>query len=121
MGTNYYHRTNICNCCNRHDERHIGKSSAGWQFNFQGYYNFGEEDKPDIRSFKKWQEILQEGKIFNEYGEEISFNEFISIVSSKQELNDNKNQYDSCKARGCNLNNDWKDEEGYAFTTAEFS
>lgn len=30
MGTNYYAIKNLCECCNRSDEEHIGKSSAGW-------------------------------------------------------------------------------------------
>jgi len=36
MGTNYYHRTNICEKCGRFDETHIGKSSWGWTFSFHG-------------------------------------------------------------------------------------
>ncbi len=53
MGINYYHRTNICKECGRYDERHIGKSSHGWQFSFHGY-NFSEfqEGSIDIHSFE---------------------------------------------------------------------
>jgi hypothetical protein len=37
MGTNYYVVENACECCNRYDETlHIGKSSCGWAFTFQG-------------------------------------------------------------------------------------
>ena len=76
MGTNYYHRTNICKCCDRYDEKHIGKNSMGWQFSFQGYK---DDESPNIESFKHWKKVLQEGKIFDEYDKEISVNEFISL------------------------------------------
>ena len=116
MGTNYYHRTNICECCNRYDEKHIGKSSAGWQFSFQGYVN----DIPRIESFEDWKrELLTEGKIFDEYSREISFENFVKLVEGKQ--SQSKNHYDYCKKEGYNMDNDWKDKEGYSFTKAEFS
>ena len=51
MGTNYYHRTNICPHCNRYDERHIGKSSVGWHFNFRGY--------DEIKTFEDWKKVLR--------------------------------------------------------------
>jgi len=125
MGTNYYHRTNICDCCNRYDEKHIGKSSAGWQFSFQGY-----EDAPEILSYKDWLRVLWQslmidktGKIFNEYNKEMSYDDFVEMVKKKQ--SGPHNQYDEvqkeCKERGYSIQNDWKDEEGYAFTFAEFS
>ena len=120
MGTNYYHRTDICKCCNRYKEKHIGKSSMGWQFSFQGY----NEDYPEIYSFKDWKrELLSEGEIFDEYGNHISLDDFIRKVESKK-IEEN-NHYDYCKKyskeRGYDMGNDWKDEEGYSFTFAEFS
>ena len=133
MGTNYYYRTNICDCiggCGRYDEKHIGKNSAGWEFSFQGYYNFGDEDKPDIRSFEEWKKELQTGgKIFDEYDRETSYEEFIAFVEEMQtgKFNNrpNKNHYDYCKSmqkeRYYDMNNDWKDKEGYSFTTHDFS
>jgi len=112
MGTNYYHRIDICEHCDRYDERHIGKSSAGWQFNFWGDDN--------IKSFKDWKEVLKlGGKIFDEYGTELSFKDFIYLVEFKQ--NQPKNHYDYCTEQGYDMRNDWKDEEGYAFTSSEFS
>jgi hypothetical protein len=120
MGTNYYHRTDICESCNRFDERHIGKSSGGWQFSFQGY----DDIQPNILSFEDWKRELQEGKIFTEYGEEISFENFVELVESKHKPF-NKNHYDYCvaehKARGYDMSRDWKDGEGYSFTFSEFS
>lgn len=127
MGTNYYQRTDICKCCNRYKERHIGKNSAGWEFSFQGHNN---EDYPEIYSFEDWKRELQaDGKIFSEYGEEISFEDFVKLVEEKQngKWNDrpNLNHYDWCKEhseeRGYSMDNDWKDKEGYSFTFSEFS
>ncbi len=122
MGTNYYHRTNICESCNRFDERHIGKSSAGWQFNFQGYD--GKDGDPKILSFKDWLNYLcNRGKIFSEYDEEITVENFVELVKSKQ--SQPNNHYDYCKEhhkeQGFSMSNDWKDSEGYAFTSADFS
>ncbi len=83
MGTNYYHRIDICESCNRYKEKHIGKSSAGWQFSFQGYRE--DEDIPKIASFEDWKRELQaDGKIFDEYGREMSFEEFVEYVERRQ-------------------------------------
>jgi len=125
---NYYHRTDICACCGRYKENHIGKSAAGWEFSFQGYSP--EENIPAIMSFEDWKRELQaDGKIFNEYGEESTFEEFVELVEKKKNgtFNDrpNKNHFDHCSehavSRGYNMDNDWKDPEGHSFTTAEFS
>lgn len=128
MGTNYYQRTDICDCCNRYKEVHIGKSSAGWEFSFQGY--IGEENNPKIMSFEDWKRELQaDGKIFTEYGEEVSFEDFVKLVEDKKEgqwrEKPNLNHYDYClsksKERGYTMTNDWKDEDGHSFTGCEFS
>ncbi len=123
MGTNYYHRTNICEKCNRYKEKHIGKSSGGWQFSFQGYR---EHNIPKIASFRDWKRELQaDGKIFDEYGEEMSFEDFVKMVENKQydKFNSeaNMNHYDYCVKSGYNVSNDWKDKEEYSFTSADFS
>ena len=117
MGTNYYHRTGICECCRRYDERHIGKSSAGWQFSFQGY----RDSVPIITSFEDWKRELQiEGKIFDEYGREVSFEDFVKLVKEKQ--SEEMNTYDYCAKEGSvNMTRRWKDEEGYSFSEGEFS
>ena len=120
MGTNYYHRTEICECCGRYNERHIGKSSAGWQFSFRGYK--GSEQQPNITSWEEWKKELQtHGKIFNEYGKEVSFEEFVNMVEGKQSIDTNKNHYDYCKDHGWLAQTDWKDPEGYSFGSSEFS
>ena len=120
MGTNYYHRTNICKDCNRFNKKHIGKSSAGWQFNFQGY-EADEDGNGEIKSWDDWYEELTrlDGKIFDEYGKEIGFQEFTEFVQNKQ--TERNNHYDHFKEKGYDMTNDWKDALGYAFTSAEFS
>ena len=127
MGMNYYHRINICDHCNRYDEKHIGKSSAGWEFSFQGYTP--EDNRPVILSFKDWKrELKNTGKIFDEDGEEISYEKFVELIESKKNgtFNDNpnKNHYDYCMAeaniRGYDMSNDWKDEEGHSFASSDF-
>lgn len=121
MGTNYYQRINICDCCSRFDEIHIGKSSAGWQFHFQGYID--RDSFPKIASFEDWKRELQVGKIVDEYGREYTLPEFIEIVEAKQKVLTNINHYEYCQsAEGYTRNNrDWIDKEGYSFTKSEFS
>ena len=64
MGTNYYVAKNRCECCNRYDEEyHIGKSSMGWAFSFQGYpWN-------KLTSWKQWKMFLKDQLINNSYRE----------------------------------------------------
>ena len=131
MSTNYYQRTDICDKCNRYKEKHIGKSSAAWQFFFRGYVDWANE--PKIRSFEDWKRELQkedsDSKIFNEYGEEISFEEFVKMVEDKQtgKFGDtpNKSHYDYCMenkdVHDYDISKDWKDRNGYSFTSNEFS
>ena len=137
MGTNYYHQSDCCKHCKRSDKRHIGKSSKGWQFSFQGYKadKFPEDgdikvSNLEIKSYKDWLAVLwkslkidKTGKIINEYGNEISFDDFVLMVKNHQ--GEPNNQYDHCSERQAehvfDMSRDWKDEEGYAFTLAEFS
>ena len=99
MGTNYYQRTDICPCCNRYKEKHIGKNSGGWDFTFQGY-NF-VESQPKISSWEDWKrELKDNGKIFDEYGRELSFDEFVAFVEENHNGSfkdrPNLNHYDYC-------------------------
>lgn len=107
MGTNYYHRTNICPECGRYDEQHIGKSSAGWSFGFQG--------TPTIRSYKDWLLLLgiPGSKIFDEYGREISLEDFKANVEAKRNGKKHSAHYPGP--------DNWIDEEGHSFSGYEFS
>lgn len=79
MGTNYYLRTNICECCNRYDERHIGKSSSGWHFSLRIY----QYDDVSIQSLADWQEEWKKGKIYNEYGHEVTPSEMLKNITER--------------------------------------
>jgi len=122
MGTNYYHRTNICKHCNRYDEEHIGKSSSGWTFSFHGDRE-GWELKHPITSFEDWKKILKEGKIFDENDEEISLEDFIKLVESKQNEKFNHTKYclNQHLERKYAEKNCWLDKNGNSFSEGEFS
>jgi hypothetical protein len=123
MGTNYYHRTNICECCERYDEKHIGKSSAGWTFSFRGYprYKDYEPDEPifAVESYDEWLDVLSTGgEIRNEYGELCTLDEFKALVEAKRPSPNNH----ALKYRDPRLPDDnWVDKHGNSFTGREFS
>ena len=107
MGTNYYHHRNICDCCGRPEAvKHIGKSSSGWTFTFQG--------TPQIRSYEQWLDVLAEGgEILNEYGDRISLEEFRQMVADKgKEQHNHATEY---------RQGTWLDESGHAFLGFDFS
>ena len=127
MGTNYYVAKNFCECCNRYDEEyHIGKDSYGWAFTFQGY-------KYDhLTSWKRWKEFLKDQIIMNEYGERMDYESFVDLVENWKSPNyvnpstGRKNQvHNDCgrndKYPWFNPEYDWDDEDGYSFTSKEFS
>jgi hypothetical protein len=120
MGTNYYHRTNICECCNRYDETHIGKSSGGWTFSFQGFKKAYEDDETEeVLSYADWLNRLQSGgKIFDEYGDEVSLDEFMALVEMKKGEKRNHTIY--CRTHHPGLDN-WLDADGHSFSAGEFS
>lgn len=124
MGTNYYVAKNICEHCKRHDEEyHIGKSSVGWAFSFQGYrWN-------KLVSWKAWKEFLKDQTIVNEYGEVVPYSTFVAMVETHKSPNyvhenGRKNLIHNASGRAqgwYNPEHDWDDEDGYSFTDREFS
>jgi len=117
MGTNYYttdEEFNRCKYCKRPplgcDVLHIGKSSGGWTFSFQGHTH------PAIRSFLEWQNFLKDKVIWDESGEIISYEDFVQLVEQKQADTTNKNHtliyYRST--------DHFLDGERYSFTMREF-
>jgi len=122
MGTNYYYYMNVCKECKKPEHvMHIGKSSAGWTFGFRGYEKYEAEDygiKAVINSAKKWKYVFAEyaGHIEDEYGREISREDFWDLVKKKKnaELNHTK----ECGDYG---NKDILDGDGNAFGFCEFS
>lgn len=126
MGTNYYVAKNLCECCNRYDEEyHIGKSSWGWAFTFQGY------KYDNLTSWKLWKEYLKDQIIKNEYGETVSYEEFVKMIETDKAPGRIRND------GHLNLNHntegkkgpypyfdpeyDWDDDLGYSFSSREFS
>jgi hypothetical protein len=118
MGTNFYVEKNKCECCNRSDrEYHIGKSSHGWCFSFQAYtWN-------SLTSWKAWKAFLVDQVIVDEYGEKISYDEFVSMVEGYKSPAENKMHHniEARKVGYFNSEYDWDDSDGYPFTTREFS
>ena len=134
MGTNYYTDANECKHCNRKERLHIGKKSMGWEFNFQAYDFYPNSDgetpiSPMLNSWKNWKEFLEDKKILDEYGEEVSYQEFVGIVE-KSKGKDNKNHFDYClndpkhrehTLREIEEDQMWKDEDGWAFGYGDFA
>lgn len=110
MGTNYYARYNICDCCDRYNELHIGKSSFGWKFLFRGYT---KEEDLDIQTFENWKNFLksEDVKIFDEYDEKVEYQRFIEFIEKKQNDDKHSNKHDI----------GYLDDEGYEFYNEEFS
>lgn len=126
MSTNYYVTTKPCECCKRYDEHyHIGKSSMGWAFSFQGY--------PDeqLNSWKAWKEFLKNEIIMNEYGEQQEYEAFVEMIETykapgymNEDGHVNLQQNTVAKKDKYpwfNPSNDWDDEDGYAFSSGDFS
>lgn len=122
MGTNYYHRINICETCGRYDEHHIGKSSGGWTFSFHGQ----RDDDPDgllggkVVSIGDWRQRLKFGPIFDEYGRHVDTEDFWELVEKKK---DGKNHTEYCRKEHPRfyIQTCWLDDEGNSFSEGEFS
>jgi hypothetical protein len=129
MGTNYYVAKNMCECCNRYDEEyHIGKSSHGWAFTFQGY------PAERIVSWRAWKEFLKNQVIVDEYGERRDYDWFVQFVENEKapkytrpDGHVNLQQNEEGRKPGVtglpwfNPEYDWDDEDGYAFSARDFS
>lgn len=81
MGTNYYCETGkkikkTCDCGFEHEipeVLHIGKNSFGWCFTLHG--------TDTLKCFRDWLPVLKRAeRIYNEYGEEISFDQMCKII-----------------------------------------
>lgn len=116
MGTNYYARYNKCACCERYEERHIGKSYRTLQAT-----NVGDVL---IASWADWVTFLtKEGvEVWNEYCEHIPTDEFITgwkPLPDAQDIVDYQNA-EWIQRFGTELG-DYVDKDGYMFSTREFS
>ena len=77
MGTNYYLRKSICDKCDRYDELHVGKSSAGWHFSLHIIPELG------INDLESWKKHFVGNKIFDEYGDEITPEQMICVITER--------------------------------------
>jgi len=124
MGMNYYLKINICPTCNRSDVIHIGKSSCGWTFSFQGFKERSDCEMigQQILSYKDWLEVLPMGIITNEDGKEISLDEFKEKVESKRnESNNHTVVVRKDSSLRLHAENCWLDDEGNSFMSGDFS
>lgn len=134
MGTNFYFRFNMCDCCDRYDEIHIGKSSGGWQFLFQFVNQTINPKRLDpksallneeknilvVDSFKKWKTLIDRyvveyktAKIYNEYNEEVSASDLYELIESKRDgINHHRKSDDR---------DSFEDDEGNSFIRCDFS
>lgn len=131
MGTNYYFRYNICDCCDRYDQLHIGKSSYGWKFLFHAVDEYidprtldpkealldNDDTRIVISSFQHWKKFIEKfvsefktAKIYDEYNCDIEPDEFFKMLNNKQ----GKSHYTETKSG-------FIDSEGYDFVDGEFS
>lgn len=118
MGTNYYTVSNHCHHCKQYKrEEHIGKASYGWAFSFQGYSWL------NLYTWKHWKEYLKDKTIMDEYGDVISYEDFIEIVEVHKRPSDKLKQHnvEGKKSMYFDPAYDWDDADGYAFTSREFS
>jgi hypothetical protein len=123
MGMNYYLVTSKCQCCNQHEYEtdlvHIGKKSLGWQFSFHGpVYRY-----PKLRSWEGWKAFLAIHQIVDENNKAIAFEDFVLLVEGSK---DGKNHFDECSVSFVDWENrvgkgiDWKDDDGWSFSSGEF-
>lgn len=134
MGTNYYIRYNICECCDRHDELHLGVSSYGWSFTFQAInqrLSFKETDPKAallgenetrfiIVAYRNWKEFItryvinyKTAKIYDEYEDEVSPKQLYDLIESKK---NGKSHYKEAQDKYSFLDN-----EGNSFISNDFS
>jgi len=80
MGTNYYLKTEVCECCGRSDEElHIGKSSGGWCFSL--HY----DDDEGVCSLDDWLVLFRatDNVIRDEYGNVITPTEMQRVICNR--------------------------------------
>ena len=112
MGTNYYWRERLPPHGEPPDAVHIGKASAGWEFSFHG--------TADIRSWEQWKSrIMDNGTVVDEYGEVVPLTDLIETVEGSR---GQQSHYDFCTIdRSRYAHDQWKDPDGWSFTSREFS
>lgn len=114
MSTNYYARYNVCDCCNRYDEVHIGQSYRALQ----------TQPALGIRSWTAWCTFLNtEGvQVFDEYDRQLDVAEFIQGWVPRQDAAQHVAETDkSWNYLFNSKSGDFLDEQGFYFVDREFS
>lgn len=130
MGTNYYVKENHCDHCDRYDQTyHIGKSSWGWSFSFRGYRHTVAPQP--LTSWVEWKHFLKDKAIVDEYGTDVNYDEFCTMIETEKSpgyinTNGKRNLQHNEEGRGgprpwFHPERDWDDEDGYSFSSREFS
>jgi hypothetical protein len=137
MGTNFYHKYTIGPLAflgiGLTEKRHIGKRSGGWEFSFRGYkdrteYRDGGMNKKTVKgitSWKQWKKILKRGKIFDEYGTQWNYSEFVEKVEMSRAPGFQNHYNYTIEAGHQHMYNNfhaenWKDDDGWSFSSTEF-
>lgn len=118
MGTNYYVEAQPpCEHCKRpYESKHVGKSSMGWKFLFNG---------TEFKTFGEWKKYLLEhdGLIKNEYGDNEPAEELINFIVSKSDgmnLAEYYEKYPEHRSPWNANHKEWEDG-GCRFYDGEFS
>ena len=126
MGTNYYIKKKERRV--REPDLHIGKNSYGWEFHFQAYYEDEYYRTPELKSKQQWMEyiFLNSDSIYDEYDDNVSLEEFIELLELKKpgsvrehDNHKNLNHHNECKKSGYKYT--YNDNEGWSFSTTDFS
>lgn len=109
MGTNYYA------VAPPNKRTHLGKSSVGWQFLLKADYEWKRED-----AFGLWLERVHSAhRIVDEYGTVYTPSELIQYVCQKATEPTSHTEY--IKEHYPSYVDDYWDDDGFNFTSGEFS
>lgn len=118
MGTNYYAEFGRCQCCNRVDRVHVGKS-------YRILRAYGDHDVTgSIASWADWRRWLLEShaEVVDEYGDAVDTDAFIAGWTPKDEASE-KVAIDNAEwfnMFGTDLG-EYVDPDGFRFSRREFS
>jgi hypothetical protein len=142
VGTNFFYRTNICDHCDRYQDIHVGKRSAGWSLAFRGYpHELFDASHPDwgydpespfgfpVVSRTDWRKAFTDtpGELWDEYGRRVDEQPVVWLdqcippdqaqIRKEAEMTSVPWWVDgySPGARS------WRDVEGFRFDVGEFS
>lgn len=128
MGTNYYHRTNICECCERYDETHISKYFTDFEAVVVDLDEAPWGFLVVVGSWQEWKSrLLSGGEIWDEYGNRLPTKEFIDKVELTLP-EDRRRHYDFiAKNYPVEISDEpdnykyWLDPQGFSFSGRPFS